>query len=71
MYIEKNVNNNFLELIIHIENYKFIQMCAKFKEERIISFRVIMYERFKNIVLRKTRLNFQKAKTQWSSSLTG
>ena len=36
----------------------------------LISFWVIVYEIFRNMVLRKTRLKFQKLKTQWSSEFT-
>ena len=54
----------FIKLIIHIENNDVIQMCTKFKPDRIISFWVIVYESFKNMVLRKMRSKFQKVKTQ-------
>ena len=61
----------FIKMIIHVENNEVIRLYAKFKEDRIIIFCVIVYESSKNMVLRKTRLKFQKVKTLWSSWLTG
>ena len=50
---EKKITILFIQLIIHIENNKVIQLCGKFKEDRIISFWIIVYESSKNIVCEK------------------
>ena len=71
MYKEKIFTIIFIKLIINIENNEVIEPCGKLKENWIISFWVIVYESYKNMVLRKMRLKFQKGKTQWSSWLIG
>ena len=71
MYKDKNFTLIFIKMISHIKTNKVIQLSAKFKEDRIISFWVIVYESSKNMVLRKTRLKFKKVETQWSLWLPG
>ena len=41
----------------------------EFKKEPIISFWVILYASYNNMVLKQSRLKFHKIKTQWSSWL--
>ena len=51
--VKKKIAIIFVKLIIHIGNNEVIQFSAKFKEDRIISFWVIVYESCKNMVLLK------------------
>ena len=44
MYNDKFFTVIFMKLITHIENNEVILLCARFEEDQIINFFVIVYE---------------------------